>query len=119
VDDEPILHELYRDILELKGHKVMGEAFDGDECFNMITDSERTPDFIIMDHRMPVRNGLEATKMLLKMNPNLKIIFISADLSIKDEALKSGAVSFIKKPFNITTLFESVEELLAFVEKRK
>ena len=60
---------------------------------------------------MPIKNGIETTKELIKYNPKQKIIFVSADDSVKKEALKVGVVGFIKKPFEINTLFEIIEEL--------
>lgn len=77
----------------------------------MIVNNGLEPDFILMDHRMPVKNGLEATKELLKSKPNLKIIFVSADISIKNKALEAGALDFIKKPFDLKTLFERLDKI--------
>jgi two-component system chemotaxis response regulator CheY len=96
---------------------VIGEAFDGQECIEIIRNRSITPDFVLMDHRMPVKNGFDATKILLEEFPKLRIIFISADLSVRNQVLDIGAVSFIKKPFNITTLFESIDNLLEYVQK--
>jgi two-component system chemotaxis response regulator CheY len=118
VEDEPVLLEIYSNILQLKGHEVVGKANDGLECLNifskMKTDGSmksNTPDFILMDHRMPIKDGLETMKELLKMDPGLKIIFVSADITIKAEALSNGAVDFIAKPFSMNTLFESINRL--------
>jgi two-component system chemotaxis response regulator CheY len=119
VEDEPVLLEIYTNILELKGHEVVGRASDGFECINKLSEligdkpsESTTPDFILMDHRMPVKNGLETMKELLTTNPDLKIIFISADITIRNEALSNGAVDFISKPFNMSTLFESIDYLI-------
>ena len=57
-----------------------------------------------MDHRMPLKNGIETTKEILKMNPETKIIFISADYNIKNKAFKIGAIDFIEKPIDLSTL---------------
>lgn len=115
VDDEPGLHMLYRHILEIKGYKVIGDAYNGNECIKKLILSEKNqteePDFIIMDYRMPVKNGIDTTIELLKVKPGLKIIFVSADHSIREEALKAGAVSFIKKPFNMNDFFRTLEKV--------
>jgi two-component system chemotaxis response regulator CheY len=120
VEDEIILLEIYRNILELKGHEVIGQAHDGLECLRkLIGDNKGTkpelanmPDFILMDHRMPIKNGLDTMKELLAKKPELKIIFVSADVSVKFEALKSGAIDFIIKPFNMQTLFDTLDKFI-------
>jgi two-component system chemotaxis response regulator CheY len=112
VDDEPMLHELYKDILEMKGHEVIGSAFNGQECVEKLTDPKNHPDVVIMDHRMPLKNGLDATREILGAKPNLRVVFVSADVSAKNEALRIGAASFIKKPFNINAFFNVIENLL-------
>jgi CheY-like chemotaxis protein len=70
------------------------------------------PDFVIMDHQMPVKDGIDTMKELLKTNPDLKIIFISGDKTVKNDALNLGAVSFIQKPFNMQTFFHTISQLL-------
>ncbi len=60
---------------------------------------------------MPVKNGIDTMKELLKMNPNLKIVFVSGDKKIKNEALSLGAISFIQKPFNMQTFLQSIHHL--------
>jgi CheY-like chemotaxis protein len=111
VDDSILICKLFYDVLELEGHKIVGEAHNGVECIEKINNSSKVPDFILMDHQMPLKNGLETTEELLKINPYLKIIFLSADNTVRKKALKSGAVKFIEKPFSIHTLFNSINGL--------
>lgn len=59
---------------------------------------------------MPSKNGIETTKDILKINPNSKIIFISADYSIRDQALEIGAIDFLEKPIDFSTLFKTIEK---------
>jgi len=61
---------------------------------------------------MPIKNGLEATKELLKLNDNLKIIFISAHPYIKELALSLGVVYFLDKPFDLEELINSINNVL-------
>ena len=110
-----MLHELYQDILQMKGQVVIGKAFNGKECLEKILIEKDNPgidpDYVIMDHRMPLKNGLDTTKELLEKMPGLKIIFVSADITIRENALASGAVGFIKKPFNIQSFFTAIDKL--------
>lgn len=121
VDDEPVLHELLRDIFELNGHRVVGDAYDGLEAlrvYRTLLLSYQRPDVVIMDHRMPLKDGVETSAEILQIDPDAKILFASADEKAKDRALEIGAVDFIKKPFEISVLIDAVE-LVEPEEKRK
>ena len=111
VDDELFIVELYRDILQLRGYRVVGTAFDGEEALRKYGNSADKPDVIIMDHRMPVMNGVDATKEIIKLNPNQKVIFVSADVLVEKEARDAGAVEFLPKPFRMDDLIEKMENI--------
>ena len=98
-----MLQKLYKVILGMEGHEVVGEAYNGQECIDKLGEFENDPDYIIIDHRMPVKSGLEAMRELLEEKPDLKFIMISADGSIEEEAISAGAAGFIKKPFDLNT----------------
>ncbi len=103
---------MYKILLEIEGFTVLGWANNGDEALKMLNSEEINPDVILMDHRMPVRNGFDTALNLLKNNKNLKIIFISADNSIKDKALKLGALHFIEKPFHNQDLIKIINNII-------
>jgi two-component system chemotaxis response regulator CheY len=111
VDDELFIVELYRDILQLRGYRVTGTAFDGEEALKKYTTSTDKPDVIIMDHRMPVMNGVDATKEIMKLNPSQKVIFVSADVLVEKEARDAGAMEFLPKPFRMDDLIEKMERI--------
>jgi two-component system chemotaxis response regulator CheY len=111
VDDEMFIVELYRDILQLRGYKVVGTAFDGEEALRKYNTANDKPDVIIMDHRMPVMNGVQATKEILKMNPKQKVIFVSADVLVEKEARDAGAIEFLPKPFRMDDLIEKMKRI--------
>lgn len=111
VDDELFIVELYRDILQLRGYKVVGTAFDGEEALRKYNNSPDKPDVVIMDHRMPVMNGVDATKEIMRMNPKQKVIFVSADVLVEKEARDAGAVDFLPKPFRMDDLIEKMEKI--------
>jgi len=111
VDDEEFIIELYRDLLEAKGHTVIGVASDGDEAVRKYKDFGKKPVIVIMDQRMPVKDGVTATEEILRLNPEAKILFGSADLQIKGDAMKAGAKDFLLKPFRIEELLAAIEEI--------
>lgn len=58
---------------------------------------------------MPLKDGIEASKEILQINNNTKIIFVSADVSVKEEALSIGVFCFKDKPFTIENLIDSIQ----------
>ncbi len=82
-------------------------------------DMKEKPVIIIMDQRMPVKDGVSATQEILKMDPTATIFFGSADLHIEKEAMEAGAKGFLLKPFRIEELLEAIEETAADKGKAK
>ncbi len=113
IDDEAILHRLYKDVFAIKGHQVIADAFDGEEAVRKFTDMSPRPDVIILDHRMPNKDGLAAMEEILNLEPKAKIVFISADANVRDQALNGGAVSFGLKPVTIRHMLELVEKAVS------
>ncbi|TFG14218.1 MAG: response regulator [Promethearchaeota archaeon] len=99
-------------ILKTSGFNVIGKANNGDEAVKIYRSNSQNLDVILMDHRMPIKNGIEATKEILELDRKTKIIFTSADKSIKKQALLSGAISFLEKPFSFADLVKEIEKVL-------
>ena len=114
VEDDSSLRMLYEKALALNGYNILGSARDGQEAVNMYNAFKDKPDIIIMDHRMPIKNGIEATKEILNNSTNIKprVIFASADNSIRDLALEIGVKSFKNKPFTLQRLFDNIKKVL-------
>ncbi|MFW9908672.1 MAG: response regulator [Candidatus Thorarchaeota archaeon] len=113
IDDEPILHRLYKDVFSIKGHEVVADAFDGEEAIQKYMSMDTKPDVLILDHRMPNKDGLEAMKEILSIEPNARIVFISADANVREQAMKNGAVSFGLKPVTIRHMLDLVESAVS------
>jgi two-component system chemotaxis response regulator CheY len=112
VDDEIYLQHLYADLLGIVGHQIVDTAFNGEEAVLKFETMELKPDLIIMDHRMPIKNGVEATKEILAMQPKAKVLFISADVSQENRVAEIGAVGFLEKPFPMDKLFRMIDKVL-------
>ena len=115
VDDEDFIRELYRDVFEAKGMTVFS-AQSGEEAVRIFSTMKYKPDVVIMDHRMPGKDGIETTKEIRKMDPSVPIIFSSADETVREAALAAGAVSFWAKPFPVGLLANAMVDM---VEARK
>jgi two-component system chemotaxis response regulator CheY len=90
---------------------VIAVASDGEEAVRKYKSMVSKPVIVIMDQRMPVKDGVTATHEILAMDPKAKILFGSADLQIKGEAMRAGAKDFLLKPFRIEALLKAIEEL--------
>ena len=106
------LQRLYQMILENAGFQIIDTAANGEEAVKKYEFLSIKPDIILMDHRMPIKNGIEATKEILEISNHSKILFASADNSIKKLALSVGATSFLEKPFKLKVLIREIERIL-------
>ncbi len=97
------------------GFEVVDKANNGKEAIEKFMSLSIKPDVILMDHRMPVKNGIDTAIELLKINSHIKILFASADNSIKGRALEIGAVSFIGKPFTVIQLHAEINRVVNLV----
>ena len=111
VEDDISIQNLYIKYLKLFGFEVIDSANNGEEAIKKFKLFKNKPDLILMDHRMPVKDGIETTKELLKMDNNIKIIFASADKTIKKQALSLGIIGFLEKPFSLKELVEYIKNL--------
>ena len=98
--------------MDLNGYKVIALAENGIDAVKMFKSFSDKPDVILMDHRMQFKSGIEAAKEILEIDGKTKIIFMSADSTVKEEALLNGAVSFKDKPFSLQRLFNNIEKAL-------
>lgn len=113
VDDELSTLKLYEHILERCGYEVIGKAKNGDEAVKIYNSFSNKPDLVIMDYRIPIKNGIEVTKEILKINKQARIIFVSADISVKEKVFSVGALSFKEKPIkSIEFLISNIENAL-------
>jgi CheY-like chemotaxis protein len=97
VDDEDDYLSMFSEVLRRLGYLVEFVAHDGSEIVNAVAEGRVHPDVILMDYRMPMMNGLEASRNVLNNLPNVKIVIISADDSIKQAAHAAG-LRFLQKP---------------------
>lgn len=99
VDDQPAFRRQLRRLLELAGLTVAGEAGDIAEAEAQV--QALSPDLAVVDVMLPGINGLEGTSRLKTIDPNLRVILISAhrdqaDL-LRSAAALAGAEAFIVK----------------------
>jgi len=115
VEDETIMRESLRDWLKNEGYEV-DTAGEGEEALSKI--AETRFGVVVLDLRLPGRDGLQVLKEATDQDPNLKGIVITAYPSIETavEAMKIGAVDYMVKPFTPDTLEKSIEAVLGPVQ---
>ena len=96
----------------MSGFQVIGIANNGDEAIEMFKNFEVKPDIIILDYRMPIKNGIDALIAILEIDKNSRIIFASADRTIKERAYLHGAIGFLDKPFTHKKLINILNNCL-------
>lgn len=97
---------------------ILGEEYrldfaaNGNEALRYL--EKANPDLIIMDIKMPQKNGLEALKELRQQNKKIKVIMITGYQSVEtaSEASKYGIVEYITKPFDSSVVKETVQKVL-------
>ncbi|MES2012118.1 MAG: response regulator [Pseudomonadota bacterium] len=91
--------------------EIVGTAASGTEAYALFISSH--PDVVTMDLTMPEMDGVECTALLTELNPNVKILIVSAlsDKATAIQALKNGAEGFLYKPFTDDELIYALLEL--------
>ena len=99
-----------KDILEKNGYEVVAEAQNGADAIEKYR-AER-PDIVTMDITMPEMDGIEALKGIKRIDPSAKVIMCSAmgQQAMVMEAIQSGALDFIVKPFETDRVIDSIQK---------
>lgn len=106
------LQKLYEMMVSTFGFEVIGKANNGKEAIEIYHSFTNKPDVILLDHRMPIQNGIDTAQILLSLKNPPKIIFISADKSVRTRALALGGLTFIEKPFSVQVLHNEIIKVL-------
>jgi DNA-binding NarL/FixJ family response regulator len=111
VDDHALLLEGLQSLLEAHGIEVAGVARNGREAAAQAT--ALRPDVILMDIRMPVCDGLAATRIIKADTPGSKIVILTTSTEDQDlfEAVKSGACGYLLKSMDADTLVEALYDI--------
>ena len=109
VEDEKELVKVYQKAFSRKKIEVCFIAYDGLEAIKKYVECTPRPHAILMDYRLPIMNGLEATTEIKKIDPEAKVVFLSADISVRDEAMKAGAFAFLKKPASLKDIIDTIQ----------
>ena len=96
--------------LKFYGFDIIGIAKNGTEAIDMYKQFSVKPDIIILDNKMPGKNGIEIIKDILDINKNAKIVFATADRNTKKHAKELGITCSKEKPFSNQRLIDNIKK---------
>jgi DNA-binding NarL/FixJ family response regulator len=112
VEDHTLVRQGLRLLIEADGDiEIVGEAKTGREAVQM--NGELRPEIVVMDIAMPLLNGLQATRQILKTFPETKILILSAhsDPEYVEQVVKAGALGYLIKQTSGEVVAKAIREL--------
>jgi two-component system, NarL family, response regulator NreC len=110
-DDHAIVRQGLRALLDKEGIDVVCEAADGRQAVTMV--SEHKPDVAVLDLAMPLLNGLDATREILKMSTQTKPMLLT--MHTEDhyvlEALRAGVCGYVMKSHSREDLVRAIKQV--------
>lgn len=108
-DDSVLSRKKLKDCILSIGCAEVVEATDGEDAVTKY--NETNPDIVFMDIVMPKKDGIEALKGILEINPDAKVIMASSvgTQSYLKDAIKAGATDFLQKPIDSEQLKKLIE----------
>ena len=107
-EDEALIRLDLAEMLREEGYEVVGEAGDGQEAVEL---AERlNPDLVIMDVKMPRRDGIDAAaEIAQKRIAPIVVLTAFSQRELVERARNAGAMAYLVKPFSITDLIPAIE----------
>jgi two-component system, NarL family, response regulator NreC len=110
-DDHGLVREGFRALLEREGYQIVGEASDGREAVCLA--GQLKPDVAIMDLSMPLLNGIDATRQILRTSAGTKVIILT--MYTEDqyvlEALRAGVAGYLLKTKAAKDLVQAIRQV--------
>jgi CheY-like chemotaxis protein len=114
VDDEPLVRDLARTVLERWGFQVR-TAEGGPAALDIYRRERETINLILLDYTMPGMNGVQVLQELLRIDPEVCVVFSSGYSMDHDvnQLLAAGALAFVPKPYRPQDLVQTIRDTLA------
>lgn len=111
VEDEPVCRLFFESVLR-NTNIVLLDAQNGVEAISMVNNHPEI-DLVLMDIKLPLMNGFDATRQIKKIRPELPIIIQTAYALNNDriKAIEAGCDDYLSKPIQIESLLEKIERI--------
>lgn len=107
-EDEALIRLDLAEMLREEGYEVVGEAGDGQEAVELA--EQLRPDLVIMDVKMPRRDGIDAAaEIAAKRIAPIVVLTAFSQRDLVEKARDAGAMAYLVKPFSITDLIPAIE----------
>jgi two-component system LytT family response regulator len=116
-DDANMRLILKRALLGIQNVEVVGEAESGIEAVRLTSDLE--PHVIIMDVDLPGKDGIEASKEILDIIPDVILIYATGHPEYMAEAFEVYAFDYLVKPYKIERLIQTISKIRNLMEKKQ
>ncbi|MEW6114991.1 MAG: response regulator [Thermodesulfobacteriota bacterium] len=118
IDDEQIVHDSVRRILESEGYKVDG-AFRVAEAIEKL--ASRSYDLVLTDLMMPDQSGMKAVEAVARDHPHCGVVMFTGFATVESavESMKLGALDYLPKPFTPEELIDVTQKALAKTYKAR
>ena len=110
-DDHGLVRQSLRQYLEMESDiEVVAEASRGDEVLDLLADDSIRPDVVVLDTRMPEKDGLETARQIRDQHSEVGVVMLSAydDPQFVTEALRAGARAYVLKNKDVGYLIDTV-----------
>ena len=114
VDDHDLVRTGIRRMLEdVSALKIVGEAKSGEDAIKAAREIE--PEVVLMDVKMPGIGGLEATRKLLRLNPDIKVLIVTVcdDDLFPSRLLQAGAAGYLTKCASMDEMVKAIKSVYA------
>jgi two-component system, cell cycle sensor histidine kinase and response regulator CckA len=114
VDDEEIVRQMVKDMLESLGYEVL-TAQDGEEGVRLYAEQQKDINGVILDLKMPKLDGREAFVRLKQIDPDIRAL-LSTGYGLNEEVqsvLDEGVLGLVYKPYRLQELSDSIKKLLS------
>jgi len=111
VDDDPRIVQLLTE--HFKQTYTVETAMSGGEALSIVRRAR--PDVVVLDVMLPGMSGIHVLKELKRTDPTIPVIVVTGtdSLAIANEAVRSGATTYLRKPFHLRELDQRVAEIIA------